>query len=397
MVVRLSTSARDRQECLSHQCRNVTDALMKNKNPDLPSPLPRAVVCDKTVRVSRFADILDQKHAVQWLQRAYEVDRLPHGLIFAGPTGVGKGTTAAALGALVLCENPQRDDSCGKCESCRLVAAGNHPDYRVIMKELIRSYDKTGESKAVEFSIEVIRHELVERAGRTTVMGRGKMFVIERAEMMTLAAQNAMLKVLEEPAERNIIVLLTDQPTLLLPTVRSRCQLVRFAPLPEEMVRRELEKRGIDERLAASAATLSEGSLGIAIKWIEDGVVTPAEELIGKLQSAGKGTPLSGLADWLKKAADAYAEKQLKRDELTSKAQAARDGLAVYLRVAAEHFRRLLERSASADDTERAASAIDAITRAEQYLDSYVNTPLVLQQLTLALETSFALVARTED
>jgi DNA polymerase-3 subunit delta' len=206
---------------------------------------------------------------------------------------------------------------------------------------------------------------------------------------MTLGAQNAMLKVLEEPSERTVIVLLTDQPGMLLPTIRSRCQQVRFAPLPEAMVQKELEKRGFDKRTASSAAKLAEGSLGVAIHWIEDGVVKLAEELTGKLDALVQGTPASGLADWFKKAADAYAEQQLKRDELASKAQAGRDGLAVYLRIAAEHFRGLLQAGEHADELERAASAIDAITRAEQYLDSYVNTPLVLQQLALALENGF--------
>src|SRR3954451_15152922 len=142
--------------------------------------------------MNRFADILDQKLAVDWLQRSYAADRLPHGLIFAGPSGVGKATTAAALGALLLCENPKNNDSCGKCGSCRVLAAGNHPDFRVITKELIRSYDRTGESKAVEFSIDVIRPELVERAGRKSVLGRGKVFVIEQAELLNTPAQNAM-------------------------------------------------------------------------------------------------------------------------------------------------------------------------------------------------------------
>jgi hypothetical protein len=166
--------------------------------------------------------------------------------------------------------------------------------------------------------------------------------------------------------------------------------VVRFAPLPESLVQGELEKRGIEKRTAATAARLSDGSLGIAIKWIEDGVVALAGELIEQLDRVIEGKPLVSLADWLKKAADVYADAQLKRDELSSKAQAARDGLAVYLRIAAEHFRGLLETAADADELERAASAIDAIARAEQYLDSYVNTPLVLQQLALAMEEAFA-------
>src|SRR3982751_999094 len=106
---------------------------------------------------SLFSNIFGQQAAIDWLQQAYLADRLPHGLIFAGPVGVGKATTAAALGALLLCENPKNDDSCGKCDSCRVLAAGNHPDFRVITKELIRQYDRSGTSKAVEFSIDVIR------------------------------------------------------------------------------------------------------------------------------------------------------------------------------------------------------------------------------------------------
>ena len=118
-------------------------------------------------------------------------------------------------------------------------------------------------------------------------------------------------------------------------------------------------------------------------------MVSTAGALIEKLDKLVEGQPLAGLADWLRKAADAYAEKQLERDELASKAQASRDGLAVYLRIAAEHFRGFLERNEDPEQLEQAASAIDAIVRAEQYLDSYVNTPLVLQQLSLALEGSF--------
>jgi DNA polymerase-3 subunit delta' len=340
--------------------------------------------------MTRFADILDQKTAVDWLQRAYTADRLPHGLIFAGPVGVGKATTAAALGALLLCENPKNNDSCGKCESCRVLAAGNHPDFRVITKELIRQYDKSGKSMAVEFSIDVIRPELVERASRSSVMGRGKAFVIEQAELMTAGAQNAMLKTLEEPTPRTAIILLTDQPGCLLPTIRSRCQLVRFAPLPVDLVRKELERRGIDKQTAQSASQLSDGSLGIALKWVEDGVVKLAEELVVKLDSLVAGNPAPDLADWLKKAAEAYVEMQLKRDELASKAQASRDGLAVYLKIAAGHFRRLLESEEDPERLERAAGAIDAIARAEEYLDSYVNTPLVLQQLALAMQGAFS-------
>src|SRR5687767_13016757 len=94
-----------------------------------------------------LSDIFGQDAAVESLRRAWAADRLPHGLIFAGPAGVGKATTARALGGLFLCEKPRGpagDEPCGACESCVVFDAGNHPDWHVVTKELIRFYDKTG-------------------------------------------------------------------------------------------------------------------------------------------------------------------------------------------------------------------------------------------------------------
>ena len=130
---------------------------------------------------------------------------------------------------MFLCQHPKETTPCGTCESCRVFESGNHPDYHVITKELIRYHDKTGKSKGIDLSIHVIRPELLDPAGRKAAMGRGKVFVIEQAELMNPQAQNALLKTLEEPAGRTLIVLLTDQPGSLLQTIRSRCQLVSFS------------------------------------------------------------------------------------------------------------------------------------------------------------------------
>ena len=116
-----------------------------------------------------FKDIFGQMRAIDSLRRAYLADRLPHGLIFAGPVGVGKATTAAALAKLFLCEKPQLDVACGQCDSCRVFSAGNHPDFHVITKELIRYHDKTGKSKGIELSIHVMRPELIEPGRKTSV------------------------------------------------------------------------------------------------------------------------------------------------------------------------------------------------------------------------------------
>lgn len=336
-----------------------------------------------------FNDIFGQAKAINAIRRAYLADRLPHGLIFAGPVGVGKATTASVLAKLFLCEKPQRDIPCGQCDSCRVFGAGNHPDFHVITKELIRYHDKNGKSKGIELSIHVMRPELIEPANRKPIMGRGKVFVIEQAELMNAQAQNSILKTLEEPAGRTIIVLLTDQPAAMLPTIRSRCQMFQFAPLELPKVLVELQKRGVDPSTASDAAKFAEGSLGVALKWIEDGVIGPARELTGQLEELSRGHIPENLPGWFKSAADLYAEKQLERDELASKDQATREGLNLYLRLAANYFRMQLAGDSVDDDLEKACTAIDAIARAETYLDANVNVPIIFQQLAMTLARDY--------
>jgi DNA polymerase III subunit delta' len=336
--------------------------------------------------MTRFDDIFSQDAAVDFLRRAYSAERLPHGLIFAGPVGVGKATAARALGALLLCEKPTDTAPCGKCASCVALEADTHPDYHVVTKELIRYHDKTGKSKGIDLSINVLRPELIEPAGRKPVMGRAKVFVIEQAELMNPQAQNALLKTLEEPHGRTAIILVTDSPGWLLPTIRSRCQMVRFASLPEDVVRKQLESRGIDRGTAGQAATLTHGSLGMALKWIEDGVIEPATDLSKQIDAAFEGKAPSDLPAFLKNAAEAYAKKQLDRDELASKDQATREALALYFMIAADRARLRLATQSQPGELERACAVIDSIARAENYLDSNVNMALVLQQLAVALE-----------
>jgi DNA polymerase-3 subunit delta' len=334
-------------------------------------------------------DILGQSGAIQFLRSACASDRLPHAMIFAGPSGVGKATTALALAGWFLCDKPEASDPCGKCGSCRAMSGGSHSDYHVITRELIRYHDKTGASKAVELSIKVIVPELVEAAARTTTMGRGKFFLVRQAELMNPHAQNAMLKTLEEPAGRTCIVLQTDAPEFLLPTIRSRCQIVRFARLDAGLIRMQLENRKIETKTAAEAALLADGSLGGALRLISEGILPAAAELNAQIDGLLQGRAPADMAGWLKKAADAHAEKELERDPLSSKEFATRAGLAMYLSLAARRFRARLHETSDADDLERACRAIDAITRCQMYLDGNVNVAVALGQLAAAWAGDF--------
>jgi DNA polymerase III delta' subunit len=339
--------------------------------------------------LSSFSHIFGQDAAIDWINRAYRSDHLPHGLIFAGPAGVGKTTTARALAKLFLCEQPKNASACGKCDSCRLCDAGNHPDLHIVTKELIRYHDKTGKSKGIDLSINVVRPEVIEPAGRKPAMGRGKVFLIKQAELMTAQAQNSLLKTLEEPAGRTLLVLLTDQPEALLPTIRSRCQTVRFAALDPQHSTNELVKRGIASDLARRATAYTDGSLGLALKWIEDGIIERADALTKMLQDVFASRPLADLPAWLKSAADAYAAKQIDRDPLGSEDQARREGIGVYLRLAGDVCRRRmveLADSGNAEALDQACDIVDALRQSETYLDANVNVSLVFQQLAATLD-----------
>lgn len=335
--------------------------------------------------MKNFADILGQKHAIDRLRAAYRAGKLPHAMIFAGAVGVGKATTARALAALWLCEKPASDSPCGTCASCRGMEAESHPDYHFIEKELLRTLEGKKESIARDISIDLIRAKLNDKASRKSVLGRGKVFVLAEAELMSTSAQNSMLKTLEEPAGRTLIILLSDAAESLLPTIRSRCQVVAFSLLPEKLVAAELVKARFNPDSAARAARLAGGSIGLAKRWLDDGILDRASEMLALMDGPSGATIAAELPHWLRKSAEEYAAKRIERDPKSSRDQAMRDGASLYLRIAAEHFRRKLSSLTDAAAVEKATSRIEALVQSERYLDANVTTSLVYQQVAAAL------------
>lgn len=199
--------------------------------------------------------ILGQGRAVDLLRRSLATGRLAHAYVFNGPPGVGKRATALALASACLCaERP--GEGCGTCPECRLVDALSHPD--LFVEDLARAQAERATTSQV--SIEQVRRVRGHLALRP-VRGPRKVAIVDDAERMTADAQNALLKTLEEPPGRTTLVLVATNAAVLLPTIRSRCQQVRFAPLEEAEIERLLVASGTEPADARTAAPLAEGSL----------------------------------------------------------------------------------------------------------------------------------------
>ncbi len=208
-----------------------------------------------------FAEIFGQDRAVSCLRRAWVGGRLPQAYCFTGPVGVGKRMAALALAQAVNCLTPtgvpaapDKADACGRCVSCRKIAAGSHPDVTEVRPE----------GKAV-ITIDQIR-EVVARASLRAYEGRTKVWILDPADAMQEPAANAILKTLEEPPGESLLILVTATPSALLATIRSRCLEVRFGPLGEGWLRAILTRHGRSPEAAALAGGSAARALGLDLE-----------------------------------------------------------------------------------------------------------------------------------
>lgn len=154
------------------------------------------------------------------IQRLHEA-RLPHALLLTGMSGLGKRDFATRFAHAILCDSPNDDGSaCGQCRGCLLMQAGSHPDYLKVEPE--------EEGKAI--GIDTVR-ELTRFQALKSQYGRQRVIQLQPADALNANSANALLKTLEEPAGDTILLLTTDRPMSLLPTIRSRCQQVVFRPV----------------------------------------------------------------------------------------------------------------------------------------------------------------------
>ncbi|HEY3281923.1 MAG TPA: DNA polymerase III subunit delta' [Armatimonadota bacterium] len=205
-----------------------------------------------------FDRIQGQNQAVEQLRAALATGRVSHAYLFHGPEGTGRRLAAQELAKAINCEAPLGDrgtDACDECLSCRRMAHGTHPDFHVL---------EMGSKGGENVGIEQVR-QLVSDVSLRPTAGRRKVYVVPSAHRFSPPAFHTILKTLEEPPPYVTLILIVPELSEILPTVISRCQLVRFVPLPREIIERLLMEQGVEPTMASEAAAICGGSLSRAL------------------------------------------------------------------------------------------------------------------------------------
>jgi DNA polymerase-3 subunit delta' len=231
----------------------------------------------------QFTDIRAQDTAIETLKRALSLNKVHHAYLFSGPGGVGKHLAATALAMSLNCTD-RKDDACSTCTNCKKILKGVHPDiFRVSLPE----------GKKL-IPIESVR-ELGQRLAIRPHEGACKVAIIDPADRLSESAANALLKTLEEPRAGSFLILITSKASSLLATVRSRCQLVRFRPLPKEIVADILHNQGITKDESRIVAALCGGSLDQASAYLDEEIDERISQALNLLENTLEPTPQKGL------------------------------------------------------------------------------------------------------
>jgi DNA polymerase-3 subunit delta' len=266
------------------------------------------------------------------LRRAVARNRLASSFLFCGPAGVGKRTFALRFAQALLCQTRSAADldPCDKCPSCTMALAGTHPDIELVSKPEDKSFLPLklfiGEDDTRG------REGLCHWISLKPFLGGRRIAIIDDADLLNAEGANCLLKTLEEPPPGSVLILIGTSPARQLPTIRSRCQLIRFLPLPEETVARLLVSKEIvaDSAEADRLARFSEGSLQRARELTDADLWGCRRTLLEKLSAAMLDSV--GLAQTI----TAFVE------EAGKEAPARRARLRQVVAFAADFYRRLL-------------------------------------------------------
>jgi DNA polymerase III subunit delta' len=327
--------------------------------------------------------IVGHDDVVEQFRQTLSLGRLASTYLFVGPPGIGKRRFALELAQALLCTEADAAsmEPCGRCESCRMYAAGNHPDL-----ELIRlPADKS--TLPIDLFIGDRDHRnqegLCHRIGLKPFFGRRKVAIIDDADHFGIASANCLLKTLEEPPPSALLILIGTSPGRQLPTIRSRSQIVRFRPLDGESIARILIETGAtaDRDLAVRAAERSEGSIEYAQQLTDRELWSFRDQLVSALSKPR----LDGVR--LTRAVQTFV------DDVGKEAPLRRDRLRLVVGFAVEFYRARLRLKQPPVANVR---ALDASLAALEQIDRNANLGLVIQNWCQELTNFSAEIGTTQ-
>lgn len=317
--------------------------------------------------------------AVRTLEAALESGRLHHAYLLSGPAHVGKTTLATQLAQAVNCTGS--DPPCGACGPCVRIGAGAHADVATIEVD-----PEATEGARTVISIDAVK-DIIASAHLRPYEGRTRVYIVQSADRLSQDAANALLKVLEEPPPDVLLLLLTDNPDGVLPTIRSRCQLIELRPLPVARVAELLrDEHGAGEEQAEMLARLSRGCVGWAIEASADeSVLAEVHQQIERIADVIEGGLEARFAY-----ADALArryqlDRAAGREELFLLMRWLRDVLLIQhgqgARIVNLSWRSTLERQAASLTSAQVTRWLRALTETVGALERNANPRLALEAL----------------
>ena len=324
-----------------------------------------------------FHDIIGHDDIIRHLKNAIETGKVSHSYIFTGEPGSGKKLLAGTFAAALQCESGE-SEPCMTCDSCKKVIGKNHPDIITV------THEKPG-----SISIDEVREQVVHDVDIKPYCSPYKIYIIPDAEMMTVQAQNALLKTIEEPPEYAVILLLTSNIDSLLPTIRSRCVRLDLKVVDDGLVKKYLmEHLQVPDYQARASAAFAQGNLGKAMRYAKsEDFIERKDHIISLLRHVEQ----MDLSEMLAVIKDLGTRKDEVRDYIDLMVLWYRD---VLLFKATKDINQLLfqdeasyiSREASHRSYEKIEEILQAFEKAKVRLRANVNFDITMELMLLALK-----------
>ena len=324
-----------------------------------------------------FNDILGHEQIKDHFRNAVQTGKVSHAYILSGEAGMGTKSLANAFALNLLCEKGL-PDPCMQCHACKQVLAGSHPDLIYVTHE-----------KPASIGVDDIREQINDTILVRPYSSYYKIYIVDEAEKMTVQAQNALLKTIEEPPSYAVILLLTTNPDAFLPTILSRCVQLKLKPLKDVVVKEYLiQSLGVEESQAEIYAAFARGNLGKAIHLAEsEDFKRMYDEILHMLKHL-KEADISELLDYIHKLREENLDiyscldfmQMWYRDVLMYKT--TKD---INLLIFKDEFSTIKSMS-TVSGYEGLERILEAIDKARIRLDANVNTELVMELMLLTMK-----------